>query len=483
MNPNERDDRWRNALDRHPSPLDTDRFWQSLEPRLPQRRRKKRWPVWWSFLLAGILLVAGWMLTSRDIVPDSATASMKEIPSPVKATGQGAVEAGVPDYGSAADLEPADSDTGSGMTISRIGKRDPSSRPAGGGLDPGYGGTLRTSPLPGKPDSSSKRVRESGTTEPERTPAIGPSVSPMVLEERPGEAPTPHNLLLPAPEEESTASMGYKQEWMTGLPTLLNGVEGTNPVTGAGQPLLLQRVFHSWQWFVDVVGGVGFPSRDFKAATQEGAAIVADRRSSETTLLSWSAGADVRCYSPSGIFLQSGIRYHEIRERYDWQGTETRYSWEYAEGDLWSGGEITESWADSTWVARQLTRTVRHYNRVATWDVPVLLGYRHVWGTWSGDVALGAQINLSQQVDGRSSGMDGRPSYWNEDAALMYRPRLGWGAVLQGRLAWYPRLGYGVFIQPVWQWLPDSRTDPKLTGYETRYHMFYLQSGISIRLR
>lgn len=482
MNPNERDDRWRNALDRHPSPLDTDRFWQSLEPRLPQRRRKKRWPVWWSFLLAGILLVAGWMLTSRDIGLDSATASLEEIPSPVKATGQAPVDAQIPDSGSSADREAGVPDAGSGMTTSRSGEGEPSSR-ATGEFGPGPGGTPHTSPVSGMPVSSTERIRETETSEQEGTPAIRPSSLPMALGETPGEPPTQHALSLSAPEGEPAASMVHKQEKMTGLPTLLNGVEGAFPVTGAGQPLPLQRVFHSWQWFVDVVGGAGFPSRDFKAVTQEGAAIVADRRSKETTLLSWSAGADVRWYSPSGIFLQSGIRYHEIRERYDWQGTETRYSWEYAEGGLWSGGEITQSWADSTWVARHLTRTVRHYNRVATWDVPVLLGYRHVWGTWSGDVALGAQFNLSQKVDGRSSGTDGRPAYWNEDAALMYRPRLGWGAVLQGRLAWYPRLGYGVFIQPVWQWLPDSRTDPNMTGYKTRYHMFYLQSGISIRLR
>lgn len=38
---------WRDALDGHESPLDTDRFWAGLEPRLPKERRRRGFLWWW----------------------------------------------------------------------------------------------------------------------------------------------------------------------------------------------------------------------------------------------------------------------------------------------------------------------------------------------------------------------------------------------------------------------------------------------------
>jgi hypothetical protein len=455
------DDAWRQSLDGHESPFDADAFWSRLEPKLPPPGRRRRPLFWWwpgalSAFLVLVLSTAALLHfkggypqpTSLHTASDDPnhsehllTANMADPVTHTAAIRASSLREHVAVQRPFATAKPFHL-LHTGHTLS---------------THPGPGETrLAASPPdinPGPKEASAMRVEQAGTVYSDDEPNSDAEAIPRVP---------------PAPLPGLPVSNLHQQ-------LSPSGDEPTMPTVQT------RNIRKGWQVFVDVLSGPGYPSREMSAMEEAYAAHIMQRRGNEQPLESWSLGADIRLYAPSGVFIQVGLRRHQINERLAYREITSNYTWGLATGELLHPDGSTTPWQDSTWV-RQFSETHRrHLNRIVTWDLPLAIGYRHMWGPWSGDIAAGVQTNLRQFAEGRSLDPEGRIVTWNETPDYSYRHQVGVSAILQGRLVWYPRTGYGLFVQPTWFLSPSSRTDAAMTGYEIRYHQLFVQTGLSMR--
>lgn len=494
MSESDFDKHWRKSLQDYESPMDTSRFWKHLEPKLPVAEKAKRGPFWWFMLPMGLLvaIIAGglyfqWGLTTFNngdgVLPaetpkaaplnKEATPS-QELISPPTAN----VESEIITLNDNQDARPS-------ITTSRPPEAIPN----------------RFLKAASAPEASSDNTLQSGLLQETNSRVSGVPVdlaSNQTTEDvQPvdglGVATNPQNgsdalssssistsnppLATITPESFNTDLLSTGIHPLSVNPLALqeeiaHHLAGATPVM-SGSP---------WQMSVDLLGGPGFPSRSMVTSRPGMTDYVMNRRTAEHNLEAWSIGADVRFYSPKGVFFQGGIRQHRIIERFDWQRTESTFQWVEADGFLIDDSGNSQPWSATTWQEQTRTQRIRHHNQLTTWDIPLMVGYRHVWGTWSGDIALGMMVNLSQEAQGRSIDLEGNPAYWGEADALTYKDNIGLSGGLQGRLVYNPSPAYGIFIQPTWQLFPGNRVDSEASGYELQYNLFYLQTGVSLNI-
>lgn len=455
--------KWRRSLDDYESPMDSDSFWSRLEPKLPIGERPRTPIFWWwlgslSVLITAVLIYGLVLLTPQNTEEAAFVIANDKAFTPEHAGWTGHAEVRdqpmhkgeKSDHSSEYSLAPSAQEahtvfhhyTNTGNTPSTLSGPDESRV---------MSTSMYTAPV--MEGMHAARVEQAGTVQSDDEPNSDAEAIPQVS---------------PAP------SPGLDHLATLELPPL--------DMADPDFPTLQARTLRKgWQLFVDVLSGPGYPSRELMAMEEAYTERIMRRRSYEHPLESWSIGADVRLYAPSGLFLQTGIRRLQISEQFESKHTESRYVWGLGEGFVHhADGNITP-WQDSTWVWQTEETHIRHLNRIITWDLPIALGYRHIWGPWSGDIAAGIQTNLRQFTEGRSLNSEDQIISWNETPDYTYHQQIGVSAMVQGRLVWYPRMGYGLFVQPTWYLNPSSRTDASMTGYEVRYHQVLIQTGLSMR--
>lgn len=494
MSESDFDKHWRKSLQDYDSPMDTSRFWKHLEPKLPAVEKARRSPFWWFMLPVGLLvfIIAGgfyfqWGLTSPNNedsgqpseLPEAAPSDNERSPSrALTAPPTANVESDAPQLNDNQDARPS-------ITTSRPPEAIPN----------------RFLEAASSPEASINSSGEPGSKQ--ETNSTLSAVPDDLASTPPAEnVPPVDGLALTAEPQNAAAALSSPSSSTSTPPLATIAAESFNtnllPTrmhTLSVNPMALQaeithnlasasRVMGSspWQMSLDMLGGPGFPSRSLMTARPGMTDYVMGRRSSEKNLEAWSLGVDVRFYSPGGVFFQGGIRQHRIIERFDWERTESTYQWVEADGLLIDDSGNSSPWTATTWQEQTRTQRIRHHNHLTTWDIPLMVGYRHVWGTWSGDIALGMLVNLSQEARGRSVDPDGNPAYWGENEALTYKDNIGLSGGLQGRLLYNPSPSYGIFIQPTWQLFPGNRVDSEASGYDLHYNLFYLQTGVSLNI-
>lgn len=494
MSESDFDKHWRKSLQDYDSPMDTTRFWKHLEPKLPVAEKTRRSPVWWYMLPMGLLvfIIAGglyfqWNFTflnnddSRhpSELPEAAPLDNEGSPSrELTAPPTANIESDVLKLNDNQDARPS-------ITTSRPPEAIPN-RFLKAASSPEASTNSSEEPVAmQKTNSSLSTVPDNLAFNP---PAENvPPVDGLALTTDPqNSAATLSSPLLPAspPPLATVAAESFNTNL---LPTPLQTLS-VNPIALQTEIVhnlaSASRVMGSspWQMSLDILGGPGFPSRSLMTARPGMMDYVMGRRSSEKNLEAWSLGVDVRFYSPRGVFFQGGIRQHRIIERFDWERSESIYQWVEADGFVTDINGNSSPWTATTWQEQTRTQRIRHHNHLTTWDIPLMIGYRHVWGTWSGDIALGMMVNLSQEARGRSVDPDGNPAYWGEAEALTYKDNIGLSGGLQGRLVYNPSPAYGIFIQPTWQLFPGNRVDSEASGYDLHYNLFYLQTGVSLNI-
>lgn len=486
---------WRERLDTHESPMDTAAFWRELEPRLPHRKRRGGiFLAWWVLGIVGLVFSTWWIWdnhVSNKHATDQAfdTSILTDHNADEPEMNLTSEVTSITDNRPSQSLLPSVSNA---VMTNQLSHNDGSKRVfqyamVQNVVDPSYLST----------EDSDK------SAEPYEAAELSDPDAPLIIDATSGNGKIANDrFAIPSLTEATPPNLEEVEPKIIGAaPNSMSAEDGQKrtsdavsdehafatevQVNSSDETLLSlpKPVRQHWSGSFDVIGGLGYASMQWMANEPINTGYIRARRNSEKPLASWSVGADIRVYAPIGVFLQTGIRYQALRQRFDSESVvNTRYSYEDTKGTLVSVNGPQSNWEGPALRATIQYRRVRNYNQLATWDLPVALGYRHVWGRWSGDIAAGLVFNLRQRATGKSLTPEHEIGVWGESDALAYRSRIGMGSMLQGRLVWnQPRWG-SFFIQPVWLWTYGPCNADTVAGYAISQDAFFLQGGFSYRL-
>lgn len=488
---------WRERLDTHESPMDTTAFWRELEPRLPQRNRRGGiFMAWWVLGIVGLLFGTWWIWdsnVSNNYFADQAytTSTFKDHKADQSEMNLSSEVTSIHDNRPSQTLLPNVSNT---VMTNHLSYNDGSKRVpqlamvqhVNNMVDPTFlrkddsdeSTVLYEAAELTKPDEAINVVAASGNANISFDEFdilnMKESTSPKLQGDEQINADAAQNLYTEHGETLTSDSVSDEHAFTPD--------SQVNP----SEEMFLslpKPVQQYWSGSFDLIGGLGYTAVQWMANEPTHTGYIRVRRNSEKPSASWSLGADIRVYTPLGLFLQTGIRYQALRQRFDSEMVvNTRYTYEDTKGTLVSVNGTQSNWEGPALRATIQYRRVRNYNQLATWDLPVALGYRHVWSRWSGDIAAGLVFNLRQNATGKSLTPEHEIGVWGASDALAYRSRIGVGSMLQGRLVWeQPRWG-SFFIQPVWLWTYGPRNANTVAGYAISQDAFFLQVGFSYRL-
>ncbi|MCF8238683.1 MAG: hypothetical protein K9I85_11035 [Saprospiraceae bacterium] len=233
----------------------------------------------------------------------------------------------------------------------------------------------------------------------------------------------------------------------------------------------------AWTWAIGLAAGPGVGFRQLTSSGPANASWISQRNQEESVLESWQIRGMVEVVHPNGWLLEIGLQWTHQNERLDWSRDSMNWAWGLGEGFLVDPNGGTQPWADSTWSFYSLTRTVRHYNRISTLEIPVGVGYQISRGRWSARASVGALINLRQSASGRSIHPGQWPVYWGETFGPNLKTSLGIGAYGHVQLSYQFQNRLHGFIQPSFTFYPDDRQEGNT------YSLKYNQANLLVGLR
>ena len=152
------------------------------------------------------------------------------------------------------------------------------------------------------------------------------------------------------------------------------------------------------------------------------------------------------------------------------------WAWGLGEGLLVDPNGGTQPWSDSTWNSYSVTRTIRHYNRISTLEIPLGVGHQISLGRWAARASVGALFNLSQSTSGRSIHEEQWPVYWGDPFGPKLKTKLGIGAYGSAQLSYRFTNAMSVFAQPAFTFYPGDRQEGG--SYSLKYHQANLLVGL-----
>lgn len=460
---------WRKKLTGQEAPMDINQFWDRLEPQLPPQRKRRA--LWWWLLPAGLLIAGGlfWWgspikhtgdmgdAVDRALIQQPSTGSDEATSGYRKSstTGSSGEEAGRETRGT--DDHSVQEGPAPQGPSTKSGPEEKISRPARSGTE----ALTKDGPLEGQTGTKTFREKTPGAEERTIVSKEDPVGSSALLSER-------------SLDEIRAVQL---------LPSLHIGLLNSVP------PVLKDILFDlataepaapGWTWALTASGGPGKGFRSLQARKEDDADWMAKRKQTERLLESWQVRMMGEVVSPWGVYLEAGLQWTRQNERFDWSRDSVSWAWGPATGVLVDGQGGFQPWQDTAWASYTLRREVRHYNRISTVELPVGLGYARSMGNWSIRAGGGLMINLQQSSSGRSLLPQNWPGYWDDEADLALKRRLGLGYYGQIRVGRALLPGLEAFVQPTWSAYPEDRQ----TGdrFSLRYGHLHLQTGIRWRL-
>ncbi len=494
---------WHTRIDRHTSPMDTDRFWQQLQGKLEPDTRRRRFIIYW-FVLAALCGTI-FYFTGGHTTGEPGTGERAAI--------YPATQSGIPDtvagegWGDTSPAGESDHTTGTSASI-RAGRdgRHRISGPDSPGLPHAPTGGIERPALdisdsmlpgthPGQADELAGAVPESGGdatsigmtgAEPGHPQAQVPVHPPIA-----GDTREEGGFLEHSPAAVYT---GEQSQWDTAIavsappieppardqPTVASIAPGID--SGLHEPSQsIRSPTRTWRLWTDLSYGAGYAFHRFDTRDAEYLPYISLRRESETALESRIASWESRLVHPSGFYILSGLRYQTHVSRFDWQLDERRTAWGLADGFMPDGGGAPVPFRDSAWQHYRVIREIRQHNRLSSLSVPVAIGYARTRKSWSFEAAAGILVRFSHRSTGMSLGLDGSPVVWGERPELTYLDGVRIDATCMFRAGWYPARFLGVFVQPAFTYSPAGRL-VREAGYTHRIHSAHLQLGMSFLL-
>ncbi len=482
MNQEPFDSSWRDRLDQHETPINTDLFWTGLEPHLPKPEKKRRFGLIWWPLAFGFLVAIGYYTMNPATKTDSVDALPESRLSPSKPKQPEASMAIVPDQLNT-NLSPQPAEQSDSGTSPSESTASSSAMVLTKNSVPAASANLETIP-PGD-----QGARKGNNT---ITPA---SIGPLAISPPKGHEVADQPVEGKVSNEARNLNVGNKNDVHATRQQLLMQPASIGRLTLGelvvasafrlpsvpSQPVIPDMPSSPKKkhqaWSVDFQTGPGISSQGYKDVTELATTLISNRKATESPLESWSTAMHGRWTSKSGAFMQVGVAHTRMNSRLDWNNKAETNRWGLANGFILEANGTMTPWEDSAWIVYNEVREVRHYNRIDILDIPMAVGYQWDMNEWCLDGALGILLNLSQSAKGRSLGLDGLPAYWASTPSLTYAKRLDLGYLAQARLTWKPSGSWGVFVQPLIQFRPSGHVDNDETGYNIRSWSGFLQFG------
>lgn len=131
-------------------------------------------------------------------------------------------------------------------------------------------------------------------------------------------------------------------------------------------------------------------------------------RSGEKNLEAFHLGIHLKGKMAGHFFISSGIQFNQLNSVYQWN-----QEWDSLSNRLttieYSNGEIDSSYSWET-TLHHFTHTVKNFNKITTWSIPIDLQYAFQAGQWTISPYAGLQAQFYQRSQGVISGGNNRPS-------------------------------------------------------------------------
>ncbi len=466
---------WQNKLKSEETPMDIQQFWNQLEPKLPPQKKQRKGAWWfWSALVAvglGVAILSVLLPTGQDDLVDDLVLNPVEqkVEARTELPMNGDLNsAATPEFSiksnsqieatSAQNNHVNNSKNNPTTTSESVDRTDVQNRVSG-----------RIKPLTNARNNESQVAMSQSENEIQGTPVVqGPENQKKVTDNRVPELSHLLNTdqqiaLVILPRRDIQLTEFIPDSWSP--KHILPGGQNKKPV---------------WQWAIALSGGPGIGIRKLSSKDLAYDGWIEQRRDQESVLESWQVRAMVEVVSPGGFVVEGGLQWSRQNERLDWSRDSSVWEWGQAEGFLVDQNGGTQPWADTAWQSFTLTRTIRHYNKISTLEIPIGLGYQWSTGRWSVRATGGVLINLNQRVSGASIHQDEWPVQWQSTTDTKLLTHLGLGYYGHLRFAYGLRDRINVFIQPTYSSYPGDRQEA--TSYSLKYGQANFQIGLQWRL-
>lgn len=455
--------------------MDIQQFWDKLEPQLPpqKKQRKGAWWIWPSLALIGLGLAVLFALLPKQ--KEEIAASIPSNPVEQNSNVLPDIQINSDVNNSSRQELSRQPNNPTGNTTTQINQRNIANR------------SNETSQK--SLDRSTRQKKSSDEIDPPlnsgyKNQQSVKSTSGKVVQRAPVvQEPEYQKLGKEKSVSEFPLSVDARRESVVNaLPS--RDIQMINIIPGNWSPkgiLLENQITKSgWQWALSLSGGPGFGFRQLSSTDPAFTEWIDQRRDQESVLESWLVRSMVEMISPGGFMLESGLQWTRQNERLDWSRDSSVWEWGHADGLLVDQNGGTQPWADTAWQSYTLTRTIRHYNRISTLEIPIGLGYQMSNRRWSARVTGGVLINLNQRASGVSIHPDGWPVQWQRTSDPKLATHLGLGYYGHLRFAYDLLDKVAVFIQPSYSTYPGDRQTGN--SYSLKYGQANVQIGLQWKL-
>ena len=452
MNQETNKNNWQKKLTEQEDPLDIQQFWDKLEPQLPpqKKQRKGAWWIWPSLALIGLGLSVLFALLPKQKEEMAASISSNPVVQNIDGRPDSQINSDV-NYSSTQELSrQPNNQTGNATTPKDqrniANRRNETNRKS---IDHSTGQKNSFDDIHPPLNSASKHQQTAQSTSGKVVQSV-PFVQGSEYQKL-GKGNSVSELPL---------SVDARHESVVdALPS--RDIQMINIIPGNWSPkgILLenQNTKTGWQWALSLSGGPGFGLRQLSSTDPGFTEWIDQRRDQETVLESWQVRGMVEVVSPGGFVVETGLQWSRQNERLDWSRDSSVWEWGQADGLLVDQNGGSTPWSDTAWQSFTLTRTVRHYNKISTLEIPIGVGYQLNNRRWSLRATGGILINLNQRASGVSIHPDGWPVQWQSTNNLKLANHLGLGYYGHLRFAYDLFDKVSVFIQPSYSAYPGDR--------------------------
>ncbi len=474
---------WRERLDQNEAPMDTEKFWDSLESKIPAaqaNKKKRRFFFWLLVLLIGSGITAGSILLTK---PEK---EIKELA--IKKTAEHEMAIKEENRNSLINLEKDKTEDQKELANAEIlTPSNDSDTPLNTARPYQYSGNKasssasNTAKISTKPDKNKLTEGKQASQEGESFLAEK-SLSAITPVEEHTQNSQPGNQYK-SMSSEITASRIYAESpdklptRATEISTDPNWNPGSMPDFDNIQKIKANK--SGWQYWMDLSYGVGMAQHAFSTSGPIIQSYLDNRSKHESILESRLAVWENRLIHPSGLYVSTGLRYQSHITRFDWSKEENKLEWKLADGFVEDDQGNQIAVRDSAWQQYRELREIRQHNMISTLDIPLNIGYLMRRNRFSLEFAVGVTANIAQYSSGKQLNLEGQPVKWNDADELTFREySTGWGASAMLRGTWYPTEFLGIFIQPSYH-IDFSNRMNTVAGSSHKLDFIGVQAGVA----
>ncbi|MBK7425996.1 MAG: hypothetical protein IPI60_02640 [Saprospiraceae bacterium] len=371
---------WRERLDQNEAPMDTGKFWDSIESKIPdaQADKKKRRFFFWLlvFLLGSGVTVGGIIfMKTQNKTTDLAAITLQK--PDISAINEKENSLNKSENGESEKLEASSAEkiTSNNTSVASLNHKRSDQNLQN---QTNYSTKNKSIPIPksdiAKPGEVMQDTQNANSTYAEndiKHKAITPT-----LENTLNTDSEYQNTLMSSEKSSSgiySESLDYLPARASELASKPNWSLGSMPTFDNIQKIKTKN--SGWQYWMDLSYGLGMAQNSLSTSDPIIQSYLDNRAMHESKLESRMAVWENKLVHPSGFYVSTGLRYQSRITRFDWSREETKLEWKLADGFVEDAQGNQIAIRDSAWQQYRELREIRQHNTISTLDIPLNLGY------------------------------------------------------------------------------------------------------------